>query len=404
MQKPETYSPIFRQQACIGGEWVNADNGERIHVYNPADGSLVGTVPKMGAAETQRAVAAAEKALPEWRARTAKERGQILRRWFELMMEHQEELAMIMTQEQGKALCESKGEIAYAASFIEWFGEEAKRSYGDTIPAVQRDNRILVIKQPVGVTAAITPWNFPAAMITRKAGPALAAGCTQVIKPASKTPFTALALVALAQQAGVPDGVLSVVTGSAGAIAGELTSNPTVRKISFTGSTEIGSQLMSQAAHGIKKLSLELGGNAPFIVFQDADLDAAVEGAMIAKFRNNGQTCVCANRFYVHDSVYDDFLSRLKGTVEALKIGNGLEEGVTTGPLIDAQAMNKIQAHIDDALERGARIVTGGGLHPLGGNFYLPTLLADVPSDAIVTKEETFGPLAPIIRFRDERR
>ena len=334
---------LLRQQAYIDGQWLDADSGQTIAVNNPATGEIIGHVPKMGRAETRRAIEAAEKALPAWRALTAKERANKLRRWFELLMENQDDLGRLMTLEQGKPLAEAKGEIAYAASFLEWFGEEAKRVCGDVIPGHQPDKRLIVIKQPIGVTAAITPWNFPAAMITRKAGPALAAGCTMVIKPASQTPFSALALVELAERAGIPKGVLSVVTGSAGEVGGELTSNPIVRKLSFTGSTEIGRQLMAECAQDIKKVSLELGGNAPFIVFDDADLDAAVEGALISKYRNNGQTCVCANRIYVQDGVYDAFAEKLIAAVGKLKIGNGLEDGTTTGPLIDEKAVAKVQ-------------------------------------------------------------
>lgn len=391
---------LFRQQAFIDGEWIHADSGQVITVTNPATGETVGTVPRMGAAETRRAIEAANRALPAWRSLTAKERAVKLRRWFELMMANQEALARLMTVEQGKPLAESRGEIAYAASFIEWFAEEGKRIYGDVIPGHQTDKRLLVIKQPIGVTAAITPWNFPAAMITRKAGPALAAGCTMVIKPASQTPFSALAMVALAEQAGIPKGVLSVVTGSAGEVGGELTSNPLVRKLSFTGSTEIGQQLMAECAKDIKKVSLELGGNAPFIVFEDADLDAAVDGALASKYRNAGQTCVCANRLYIQDGVYDAFVDKLKAAVAKLKIGNGLEDGITTGPLIDEKAISKIEEHIADAVSLGAKVVAGGS--SLGGNFFEPTILVDVPKNAKVAKEETFGPLAPLFRFTDE--
>ncbi|WP_296266769.1 NADP-dependent succinate-semialdehyde dehydrogenase [Pseudomonas sp. MLB6B] len=391
---------LFRQQAYINGQWLDADNGQTLNVTNPATGEVIGTVPKMGTAETRRAIEAADKALPAWRALTAKERSNKLRRWFELMIENQDDLARLMTTEQGKPLAEAKGEIAYAASFIEWFAEEAKRVYGDTIPGHQPDKRLIVIKQPIGVTAAITPWNFPAAMITRKAGPALAAGCTMVLKPASQTPFSALALVELATRAGIPEGVLSVVTGSAGEVGGELTSNSLVRKLSFTGSTEIGRQLMQECAKDIKKVSLELGGNAPFIVFDDADLDKAVEGAIISKYRNNGQTCVCANRIYVQDGVYDAFAEKLKAAVAKLKIGNGLEEGTTTGPLIDHKAVAKVQEHIEDAVSKGAKVLSGGKL--IEGNFFEPTILVDVPKSAAVAKEETFGPLAPLFRFQDE--
>ncbi|ENC7448562.1 NADP-dependent succinate-semialdehyde dehydrogenase [Salmonella enterica] len=395
-------STLFRQQAFIDGDWRDARGGDVITVSNPANGKPLGNVPKMGAQETRDAIDAASRALPVWRALTAKERATILRRWFNLMMEHQDDLARLMTLEQGKPLAEAKGEISYAASFIEWFAEEGKRIYGDTIPGHQADKRLLVIKQPIGVTAAITPWNFPSAMITRKAGPALAAGCTMVLKPASQTPFSALALAELAQRAGIPAGVFNVVTGSAGDIGGELTSNPLVRKLSFTGSTEIGRQLMEQCAKDIKKVSLELGGNAPFIVFDDADLDKAVEGALASKFRNAGQTCVCANRLYVQDSVYDRFAEKLQQAVEKLRIGDGLQSDVAIGPLIDEKAVAKVQEHIADALEKGARIITGGEAHKLGGNFFQPTILADVPDNAKVAKEETFGPLAPLFRFSGE--
>lgn len=395
-------STLFRQQAFIDGDWRDARSGDVIPVSNPANGKPLGNVPKMGAEEARDAIDAANRALPAWRALTAKERANILRRWFNLMMEHQDDLARLMTLEQGKPLAEAKGEISYAASFIEWFAEEGKRIYGDTIPGHQADKRLLVIKQPIGVTAAITPWNFPSAMITRKAGPALAAGCTMVLKPASQTPFSALALAELAQRAGIPAGVFNVITGSAGDIGGELTSNPLVRKLSFTGSTEIGRQLMEQCAKDIKKVSLELGGNAPFIVFDDADLDKAVEGALASKFRNAGQTCVCANRLYVQDSVYDRFAEKLQQAVEKLRIGDGLQSDVAIGPLIDEKAVAKVQEHIADALEKGARIITGGEAHKLGGNFFQPTILADVPDNAKVAKEETFGPLAPLFRFSDE--
>ncbi|HCP29988.1 MAG TPA: NADP-dependent succinate-semialdehyde dehydrogenase I [Pseudomonas sp.] len=391
---------LFRQQAFINGEWLDADSGQPINVTTPAPGEVIGTVPKMGTAETRRAIEAADKALPAWRALTAKERSTKLRRWFELMIENQDDLARLMTTEQGKPLAEAKGEIAYAASFIEWFAEEAKRVYGDTIPGHQPDKRLIVIKQPIGVTAAITPWNFPAAMITRKAGPALAAGCTMVLKPASQTPYSALALVELANRAGIPAGVLSVVTGSAGEVGGELTGNALVRKLSFTGSTEIGRQLMQECAKDIKKVSLELGGNAPFIVFDDADLDKAVEGAIISKYRNNGQTCVCANRIYVQAGVYDAFAQKLAAAVAKLKIGNGLEDGTTTGPLIDGKAVAKVQEHIEDAVSKGAKVLSGGKL--IEGNFFEPTILVDVPKTAAVAKEETFGPLAPLFRFKDE--
>ncbi len=395
-------SSLFRQQAYVDGAWLDADGGQTLEVNNPASGEVLGTVPKMGAAETRRAIEAAERALPAWRDLTAKERSQTLRRWFELIMQNQEDLARLMTLEQGKPLTESRGEIAYAASFIEWFAEEAKRIYGDTIPGHQKDKRIIVIKQPIGVTAAITPWNFPAAMITRKAGPALAAGCTMVVKPASQTPFSALALAELAERAGIPKGVFSVVTGSAGDIGNELTANPIVRKITFTGSTEVGAKLMEQCAQGIKKVSLELGGNAPFLVFDDADLDEAVKGAMQSKYRNAGQTCVCVNRIYVQDGVYDAFAQKFQAAVEKLKIGNGLDDGVDVGPLIDDRAAAKVKEHIEDAVANGARVVTGGKAHSLGGSYFEPTLMINVPHTAKVAKEETFGPLAPLFRFRDE--
>ncbi|RRV22516.1 NADP-dependent succinate-semialdehyde dehydrogenase [Stutzerimonas nitrititolerans] len=395
-------SSLFRQQAYVDGAWLDADGGQTLEVNNPAGGEVLGTVPKMGAAETRRAIEAAERALPAWRDLTAKERSQTLRRWFELIMQNQEDLARLMTLEQGKPLTESRGEIAYAASFIEWFAEEAKRIYGDTIPGHQKDKRIIVIKQPIGVTAAITPWNFPAAMITRKAGPALAAGCTMVVKPASQTPFSALALAELAERAGIPKGVFSVVTGSAGDIGNELTANPIVRKITFTGSTEVGAKLMEQCAPGIKKVSLELGGNAPFLVFDDADLDEAVKGAMQSKYRNAGQTCVCVNRIYVQDGVYDAFAQKFQAAVEKLKIGNGLDDGVDVGPLIDDRAAAKVKEHIEDAVANGARVVTGGKAHSLGGSYFEPTLMINVPHTAKVAKEETFGPLAPLFRFKDE--
>jgi succinate-semialdehyde dehydrogenase/glutarate-semialdehyde dehydrogenase len=393
---------LFRQQACIDGQWVGADNGATQAVHNPADGSVLGQVPRMGAAETRRAIAAAERALPAWSALAAAARAALLRRWFELILQHQDDLARLMTLEQGKPLAEARGEIAYAASFIEWFAEEGKRAYGDVIPAHQADKRLLVIRQPVGVTAAITPWNFPAAMLTRKAGAALAAGCTMVARPASQTPFSALALMALAEQAGIPPGVLNVLTGEATAIADEFCSNPVVRKLSFTGSTEVGRELLAKCAPDIKKMSLELGGNAPFIVFDDADLEAAVQGALVAKFRNNGQTCVCANRFYVQDGIYEAFTARLTAAVQALVPGNGLQQGVSTGPLINAAAVRKVQQHVDDALALGAVLTTGGTSHSLGGSFYQPTVLRDVPNHALLTREETFGPVAALLRFRTE--
>ncbi len=393
---------LFRQQCYVDGAWLDADDKSTIAVKNPADGVVLGSVPKMGVAETRRAIAAANAAFPAWRAKTAKERSVILRRWFELMMDSQEDLAQLMTAEQGKPLAESRGEIAYAASFIEWFAEEGKRIYGDTIPQHQADKRIVVLKEPIGVCVAITPWNFPAAMITRKAGPALAAGCTMVVKPASATPFSALAMAELAERAGVPKGVLSVVTGSAGAIGGEMSTNPLVRKLTFTGSTEIGKKLMAQCASTVKKTSMELGGNAPFIVFEDADLDAAAEGAIVSKYRNNGQTCVCANRILVQEKVYDAFAAKLAGKVNALKVGNGREPGVTTGPLINADAVAKVEEHIADALAKGAKVLTGGKRHALGGLFFQPTVLTGVTTSMQVTREETFGPVAPLFRFKDE--
>ena len=395
-------SSLFRQQCYIAGQWCDAADGATLPVNNPATGETLGTVPKMGAAETRRAIEAAGEAFPAWRAKTAKERAGILRRWFELMMENQDDLAVLMTAEQGKPLAESKGEIAYAASFIEWFAEEGKRIYGDTIPTHLPDRRIIVLKEPIGVTVAITPWNFPAAMITRKVGPALAAGCPMVVKPASATPYSALALAELAERAGIPAGVFSVLTGASGAIGGEMTSNPIVRKLSFTGSTEIGTLLMKQCAGTVKKLSLELGGNAPFIVFDDADLDAAVDGAIVSKYRNTGQTCVCANRFLVQDGVYDAFMKRLAKAVAKLRVGDGLKGETEQGPLIDMAAVEKVEAHIADAVAKGARLVAGGGRHDLGGTFFEPTILADATPDMMVAREETFGPLAPVFRFETD--
>ncbi|MBX9810095.1 MAG: NADP-dependent succinate-semialdehyde dehydrogenase [Burkholderiales bacterium] len=393
---------LFRQQCYINGEWIDADDKSTMAVHNPADGVQIGTVPRMGAAETKRAIEAAHAAWPAWRAKTAKERAAILRKWYDLMMANQEDLAILMTVEQGKPLTESRGEIAYGASFIEWFAEEAKRVYGDTIPAPAADRRIVVIKQPIGVCAAVTPWNFPNAMITRKAGPALAAGCTMVIKPASQTPYSALALCELAERAGIPKGVLSVVTGSSGPIGKELTTNPLVRKFTFTGSTEVGKLLMQQCASTVKKVSLELGGNAPFIVFDDADIDSAVEGAMASKYRNSGQTCVCANRLFIQDGVYEAFARKLAEKVSKMKVGNGLEDGVVQGPLIDMKAIEKVEEHISDALGKGARVLTGGKRHEKGGQFFQPTVLADVTPRMKVTHEETFGPVAPLYRFKTE--
>ncbi len=393
---------LLRQQAYVNGQWCDADQGGKHEVHNPANGSLLGSVPMMGAAETRRAIEAANAAWPAWKKKTAKERSVILRRWYELMMANADDLALIMTAEQGKPLAEAKGEIGYAASFIEWFAEEGKRTYGDTIPSPSPSNRIVVIKEAIGVCAAITPWNFPAAMITRKAGPALAAGCPMVLKPAEATPFSALALAVLAERAGIPAGVFSVVTGSAKDIGGEMTSNPIVRKISFTGSTGVGKLLMEQSASSIKKLSLELGGNAPFIVFDDADLDAAVEGAIASKYRNAGQTCVCANRIYVQDGVYDAFAAKLVEAVKKLKVGDGMENGVTQGPLINEQAVKKVEQHIADAVGKGARVLLGGKRHALGHSFFEPTVLADVTPAMQVAREETFGPMAPLFRFKTD--
>jgi succinate-semialdehyde dehydrogenase / glutarate-semialdehyde dehydrogenase len=406
---PETEAPklkdmkLFRQQGYIDGKWVDADGGASIAVNNPATGAILGTVPRMGASETRRAIEAANKAWPAWRSKTAKERASILRKWFELMIANTEDLAVLMTSEQGKPLAESKGEVAYAASFIEWFAEEGKRIYGDVIPQQQNDKRIVVIKEPIGVVAAITPWNFPAAMITRKSGPALAAGCTFVCKPATQTPYSALAMAELAERAGIPKGVFNIVTGSASDIGGEMTSNPIVRKLTFTGSTEIGKKLMVQCAGTVKKMGLELGGNAPFIVFDDADIDQAVEGAIMSKYRNTGQTCVCANRLLVQDGVYDKFVDKLVGAVGKLKVGNGLEPGMTQGPLIDMKAVEKVEEHIADAVKKGAKVVAGGKRHALGGTFFEPTVLANVNPQMAVAREETFGPLAPVFRFKEEK-
>jgi succinate-semialdehyde dehydrogenase/glutarate-semialdehyde dehydrogenase len=393
---------LFRQANLVGGQWVQAASGKTTAVRNPATGEVIGHVPALSAAETRQAIEAAQAAFGPWRAMLAKDRAAILRRLHDLMLAHADDLAAIMTAEQGKPLAEAKGEVAYAASFIEWFAEEAKRIYGDTIPQNAKGRRILVLKEPIGVFAAITPWNFPAAMITRKAGPGWAAGCTGVIRPASQTPFSALAIGVLAERAGMPAGVCNVITGPAGETGGELTSNPLVRKFSFTGSTEVGRKLLAQCAATIKKTSMELGGNAPFLVFDDADLDAAVQGAMASKYRNTGQTCVCANRILVQDGVYDAFAAKLKAAVEALKVGNGMEPGVTQGPLINADAVAKVEEHIADATAKGARIVTGGKRHLRGGNFFEPTILTDVPASALVFREETFGPVAPLFRFRTE--
>jgi succinate-semialdehyde dehydrogenase/glutarate-semialdehyde dehydrogenase len=393
---------LLRQANYIDGRWVSSDSGATLDVRNPATREIVGHVPAMGAAETRRAIDAANRAFPAWRARLAGDRSAILRTLFDLMIEHLEDLAIIMTVEQGKPLAESRGEIRYAASFIEWFAEEGKRVYGDTIPQNAAGRRIVVLKQPIGVFAAITPWNFPAAMITRKAGPGWAVGCTAVIRPASQTPFSALAIAVLAERAGMPPGVCNVVTGPAEAIGGELTSNPLVRKLSFTGSTAVGSKLIQQCAPTVKRMSMELGGNAPFLVFDDADLDAAVEGAMASKFRNTGQTCVCANRILVQDGVYDAFAAKLEAAVSRLRVGNGLDPEVTQGPMISDDAVAKVEEHIDDAVRGGARVLTGGKRHELGGNFFQPTILTDVPPNAVVAREETFGPLAPLFRFTTE--
>ncbi|GAC1631153.1 MAG: NADP-dependent succinate-semialdehyde dehydrogenase [Candidatus Acidiferrum sp.] len=393
---------LFRESCYIDGSWIQSKSRATVSVDNPATGEIIGAVPKLGAAETREAIEAANRAFPAWSKKTGKERAIVLRKWFDLMMEHQEDLARLMTLEQGKPLSESRGEVAYAAAFLEWFGEEAKRVYGDTIPGHQRDKRIVVIKQPIGVVACITPWNFPLAMITRKAGPAIAAGCTVVLKPAAQTPFSALALAELAERAGVPKGVFNVITGAAREIGGELTSNPIVKKLSFTGSTEIGKVLMAQCSGTIKKLSLELGGNAPFIVFDDADLDAAVEGAVASKYRNTGQTCVCTNRLLVQDPVYDVFAEKLAAAVKKLKPAFGLESGATQGPLIDNAAIEKVESHIRDAQEKGAKVLLGGHRHALGGRFFEPTILTDVTPAMAVAREETFGPVAPLFRFKTE--
>lgn len=393
---------LFRQASYIDGGWVAAGPNGAIDVDNPATGEILGSVPRLGRAETRAAIDAAARAFPAWRRKTAKERAQVMRRWFELMLANQEDLAQLMTAEQGKPIVESRGEVAYAASFLEWFGEEAKRVYGDTIPGHQPDKRIVVVKEPIGVVACITPWNFPLAMITRKAGPAIAAGCTVVLKPASQTPFSALALAELAERAGVPQGVFNVITGAASEIGGELTSHPTVRKLSFTGSTETGKLLMAQCATTVKKLSLELGGNAPFIVFDDADLDAAVEGAIMSKYRNTGQTCVCANRLLVDGKVYDAFAAKLSAAVQKLNPARGTDAAATQGPLIDDKAVEKVESHIADAVAKGATVLVGGKRHALGGRFFQPTILTGVTPAMAVAREETFGPVAPLFRFTTE--
>lgn len=395
-------SRLFREACYVDGQWIQAGSGGTTNVDNPATGEIIGKVPKLSGAETKQAIEAANRAFATWSKKTGKERAAVLRRWFDLMMANQEDLARLMTLEQGKPLSESRGEVVYAAAFLEWFGEEAKRVYGDTIPQHQADKRIVVIKQPIGVVACITPWNFPLAMITRKAGPAIGAGCSVVLKPATQTPFSALALAELAERAGVPKGVFNVVTGAAKEIGGELTSNPIVRKLSFTGSTEVGKVLMAQCAGTVKKLSLELGGNAPFIVFDDADLDAAVEGAVASKYRNTGQTCVCTNRLLVQDSVYDAFAKKLSVAVKTLKPAPGLDAGATQGPLIDDAAVAKVESHIRDAQSKGAKVLLGGHRHALGGRFFEPTILTDVTPAMAVAREETFGPVAPLFRFKTE--
>ncbi|PLX90390.1 MAG: succinate-semialdehyde dehydrogenase (NADP(+)) [Desulfuromonas sp.] len=394
---------LLKEQCYIDGRWCDADSGETLAVTNPATGELIARVPKMGAAETRRAIAAASKAWPAWRARTAQERCRILQSWYQLLLANQDDLAMIMTAEQGKPLAEARGEIAYSASFVEWFAEEGKRVYGDVIPQTNNSQRLVVIKQPIGVCAAVTPWNFPSAMIARKAAPALAVGCPMVVKPASATPLSALALAELGERAGLPAGIFSVVTGSSGAIGGEMTSNPEVRKLTFTGSTEIGKQLMAACSGTMKKVSMELGGNAPFIVFDDADLDAAVEGALISKYRNTGQTCVCTNRFLVQDGVYPQFADKLAAAVSQLKVGDGLVGETQQGPMIDMPSLEKVEEHVNDCLAKGGRVITGGKRHSLGGTFYEPTVVVDVTSDMLIAKEETFGPVAPLFRFTTEQ-
>jgi len=395
-------STLLRQQCYVNGAWVAADGGGTADVGNPATGERLGTVPQFGVAETRRAIDAAAAAFPAWAARTAKDRATLLRRWHDLMLANVDDLAVLMTAEQGKPLAESRGEIAYAAAFIEWFAEEGKRVYGDVIPGHQPDKRILVLRQPVGVVAAITPWNFPAAMITRKAGPALAAGCTFICKPAMQTPYSALAMAELAQRAGIPPGVINVITGPASVLGGELTSNPIVRKLTFTGSTEIGKKLMAQCSTTLKKVSLELGGNAPFIVFDDADLDAAVQGAIASKYRNTGQTCVCANRLLVQEGVYETFVAKLVDAVRKLRVGDGLQGATEQGPLIDAKAIAKVEEHISDALNKGAKVALGGHRHALGGTFFEPTVITQVKPNMLVAREETFGPVAPVFAFKDE--
>jgi succinate-semialdehyde dehydrogenase / glutarate-semialdehyde dehydrogenase len=393
---------LFREQCYVDGGWVDADGRGTIEVDNPATGEVLGTVPKFGATETRRTIEAADRAFQSWKRTTAKERARLLRKWFDLMMENQEDLAVLMTHEQGKPLAESRGEVAYGASFVEWYAEEAKRVYGDIIPTVAENRRLMVIKQPVGVCAAITPWNFPNAMITRKCAPALAAGCTVVVKPASFTPYSALALAELAERAGIPKGVFNVVTGGAREVGGELTSNDVVRKLSFTGSTEVGKILLKQCADTVKKVSMELGGHAPLIIFDDADVDAAVKGAIACKFRNSGQTCVCTNRIYVQDSIYDEFAAKFTDAVRKLKVGVGLEAGVEQGPLIEPAAIDKVERHVQDAGTKGAKVLAGGKRHERGGRFYEPTVLSECSKDMLISHEETFGPVAPLFRFKDE--
>ena len=393
---------LFREACLVKGEWIGADSGENIEVTNPATGEILGTIPRCGTDETRRAIAAADESLGAWRAKTAGERSAILRKWNDLLLENQEDLAILMTAEQGKPMVESRGEIAYAAAFFEWFAEEAKRVYGDVIPQTIASQRLVVVKQPVGVVAAVTPWNFPSAMITRKAGAALAAGCTMVVKPATSTPYSALAIAELAQRAGVPAGVFNVVTGSSSAIGKEMTTNPIVRKLTFTGSTEVGKKLVRDCAGTLKRVSMELGGNAPFIVFNDADIDTAVEGAMACKYRNTGQTCVCANRFYVQAGIYDEFCRKFIQAVETLKIGNGLEEGIQQGPLIDMAAVENVESLTRDAESKGGKVLTGGKRHALGGTFFEPTIVSGATDDMRIAKEEIFGPLAPVFKFETE--
>jgi len=397
-----SYTDFLKQQCYIDGKWCDADSGATLDVTDPGTGKVLGTVPKMGTEETRRAIEAAEAALPAWRAKTAGERSKLMRRLYDLMIEHQDELGELLSREQGKPFKEGKGEIVYGAGFVEWFAEEGKRAYGDVIPSHAADKRIVVLTQGIGVVGAITPWNFPNAMVTRKLAPALAAGCTIVIKPASATPYSALAIALLCEEAGIPAGVVNVVTGSAAQIGSELTRNPIVQKITFTGSTEIGRQLLRESAETVKKCSMELGGNAPFLVFDDADVDAAIEGALISKFRNNGQTCVCTNRFYVQDGVYDEFVSKLAARVAAMKVGYGMDEGVDAGPLIDEKAVEKVEEHLADALAGGAKLLAGGKRSPLGGTFFEPTVISDVKADMKLAREETFGPLAGVIRFTEE--